>query len=238
MSGENNSKDFSDAAVDTLNIASFKQLMNMTTDDFNVLGPNNKYKLYNNLRDGIFNKSIPDYMLIGALGFTNIASKKWKLIFSIYSLKKIFAKYQEEKVSGEGFMPLRDMIANIKGVGPATADTIVTEMEFFEEDIQYILDHIPYIETSMGSNEAKYQIRVTGFRDPTLVAVLNGFADVDCDDSAGVTKNTTILLVPYTGFQSGKVGKATKYGIPIVPIKDFLETPDKWIPTIVELSAI
>ena len=92
------------------------------------------------------------------------------------------------------------------------------------------------METPIGGGDAKYQIRFSGFRDATLVAVLNKFPDIDCDDNASVTKKTTLLLVPYIGFTSSKVSKATSFGIPVVAVKEFLEDPNKYIPGFVEIE--
>src|SRR5699024_1498316 len=114
------------------------QLMQMTPDDFSILGPTNSIKFYNELQK-LKTNPLPDYRVIGSLGFSNIAAKKWKIIFSKFSLKEIFHIYLAESVSSEVisyplvatnglYDSLRDMIADIKGVGPITADTISAEM--------------------------------------------------------------------------------------------------------------
>ena len=87
----------------------------------------------------------------------------------------------------------------------------------------------------IGNNNPKYKIRFSGFRDPELAEVISRFTDIDCDDSAGVTKDTTILLVPNVGAKSTKVDKAIRYGIPIVPVAEFLENPSKYVPTITKI---
>ena len=233
-------KDFSRSTIEQLNVQHLWQLMQMTPDDFSILGPTNRIKFYEELQK-LKTNPLPDYRVIGALGFSNIAAKKWKTIFSKFSLREIFSLYLRETSNDNNLINLplqttrglyddiRDMIAEIKGVGPITADTISAEMPFFENDINYIISNNMYVETPIGSGDAKYQIRFSGFRDATLVAVLNKFPDVDCHDKASVTKKTTLLLVPYIGFTSSKVSKATSFGIPVVAVKDFLENPNNYI---------
>lgn len=239
-------KDFSRSTIEQLNVQHLWQLMQMTPDDFSILGPTNSIKFYNELQK-LKTNPLPDYRIIGALGFSNIAAKKWKIIFSKFSLKEIFHLYLAESAGSDLvsfplattkglYDDLRDMIADIKGVGPITADTISAEMSFFENDINYIINNNMYVETPIGSGDAKYQIRFSGFRDATLVAVLNKFPDIDCDDNASVTKKTTLLLVPYMGFASSKVNKAMSFGIPVVTVKEFLEDPNKYIPGLIEIE--
>lgn len=238
-------KDFSRSTIEQLNVHHLYELMFMSPDDFDVLGPTNKYKFFNELQKLLINP-LPDYRVIGALGFTNIAAKKWKIIFNRISLRELYrlynisssdVSYEFDNVSPYGIYDnLRDMIADIKGVGPITANTIDNELEYFSKDIFYIISNNMYIETPVGSGESKYQIRFSGFRDATLSEVLNNFDYIDCDDNASVTKKTNILLVPYLGFSSSKVSKAEKFGIPIVAVKDFLEHPNVFIPELTEIS--
>lgn len=217
-------KDFSQSAVEQLNVTSFHELMKMSIDDFSVLGPGNKIKLYNELQK-LRNNPLPDFRIIGALGFTNIYARRWQLIFKHYSLPDIYGMYLSDRAN------MKVLLSNIKGVGPVIADTIISEFGFFEEDIKYIIANSLYIQTPIGKEEdIKYVIRFTGFRDPQLAAVINTYPFVDCDGDAGVTKNTSILLVPNERFSSTKIDKAKKYGVKIVPVKEFMENTSLYIP--------
>lgn len=231
-------KDFSEAAVDMLGNKSLVEMMNMSVDDLSVLGPTDSVKFYNQLQALKVNK-LPDYRVIGALGFTNIAAKKWKLIFEKYTLLEIFHLYIGTKGNndhilthtGDEYDSLCDMISNIRGVGPITANTIVTELPYFEKDIDYIITYGMYTPTEIGDRKPKYKIRFSGFRDAELEAELNKFPFIDCDQDSGVTKDTTILLVANsTGSSTSKVIKANKYGIPVVAVTDFLRDPHRFIP--------
>lgn len=231
-------KDFSDAAVDMIGNKSLYEMMNMSADDLSVLGPTDSMKFYNQLQDLKINK-LPDYRVIGSLGFTNVAAKKWKLIFQHFTLLELFHLYMTTKNTddhivthdGNEYDSLQDAIANIKGVGPITAHTIVNELPYFERDINYIIQNGMYTQTEIGDRKPKYKIRFSGFRDATLEAMLNKFPFIDCDQDSGVTKDTTILLVMNTADPpTSKVSKAIKYGVPVVSVTEFLENSSKFIP--------
>ena len=231
-------KDFSDAAVDMIGNKSLYEMMNMSVDDLSVLGPTDSMKFYNQLQNLKINK-LPDYRVIGSLGFTNVAAKKWKLIFQHFTLLELFHLYMTTKNTddhiithdGNEYDSLQDAIANIKGVGPITAQTIVNELPYFERDINYIIQNGMYTQTEIGNRKPKYKIRFSGFRDATLEATLNRFPFIDCDQDSGVTKDTTILLVMNTADPpTSKVSKAIKYGVPVVSVTEFLENSSKFIP--------
>ena len=226
-------KDFSQSAIEDLRVKSFKQLMTMSVDDMRILGPTDSIKLYNQL-ENLKKNPLPDYRVIGALGFTNIAAKTWKLIFEHMPLKIVYERLVCKCFDNDDDSLLIEL-KNIKGVGPIIANTIVDEFGFFDDDIEYIVTNMFYIPSIIGIPTAKYKIRFSGFRDPELAEAISRFTDIDCDDSSGVTKDTTILLVPNVGTKSSKVDKAIKYGIPIVPVNDFLDNPQKYIPTITEI---
>lgn len=211
--------DFADSAVEILKVASFHDLMNMTPDDMVELGPTNCIKLYNSLQNLKVNK-LEDYRIIGALGFSNIAAKTWKLIFKEISLQQLM----ESKP-----VDLLNQIVSIKGCGQVTAQTIINELGFFYNDLRYIYDHNMFKPTTGMVDTRHIKVRCSGFRDPELMAALNLDERVDADDNAGVTKDTSILLIPLDGFKSSKVDKAIKYGVRVVPVIDFMEHPNEYI---------
>ena len=231
-------KDFSESSIDMLGLnMSFVKLMTSSVDDFAVLGPTNSIKLYNQLQK-LKTNLLPDYRLFGALGFTNIASKTWKLIFQHIPLIDIYNQYNKNRNSDIiSNWCLRDSLANIKGVGPTTADTISLELDYFWDDIEYIVSNGIYIATPiLNGNEAEVVIRFSGYRDYEIAELLNTIPGIDCDPDGSVTKKTTLLLIPYAGFTSSKVNKAKQYGIPVVLASDFLDMPYKYIPGLESLG--
>jgi hypothetical protein len=145
----------------------------------------------------LYKKPMPDYRLMGAIGFTSIAQSKWKLILSQVSVEAILKMDENE---------LRNTLKAIKGIGPTAADTIVSERAYMYKDIVMIAN-MPCVERTYGRVDTRVQVRFTGVRDAELEELFNnkGF---DADGAKGVTKKTMILVVPYVGFQSSKTQKA------------------------------
>lgn len=216
---------FSEESIAALpHIGSFGELMEASEKDLEALGSTNKVTLYNMIQEMKTTEKRRDDILMSALGFSNIASKTWKKILSNISLVQIYEMYHSDKDT------LRNILANIKTIGPVTADTIVEEFETFDDDIKYILDHNMYIPTPIGF-KSKAKVRFTGFRDPVLEELLQ-VKGIDADGNAGVTKDTTLLLVATPGTTGTKVNKAKGFGIPIVTVAEFkaniAEYLDKW----------
>ena len=163
-------------------------------------------------------KPIMDYEIVGALGFSNIATKKWKLIFQYITLQEFYDLYLNGNLGCELIMT--------KGIGPMVIDTINAEMEFFKEDIEYILFNMKNVVSSRGIKEGK-SIRCSGFRNKELMEQLRS-QGYDADDNGSVTKSTDILLVPYEDYSSSKTRKAGPNTI-IIPVSEFVENIDKYL---------
>ena len=116
-------------------------------------------------------------------------------------------------------------IVSIKGIGNRAATTITQERHVMKEDLETVmtLNVIPSYGLSQGAI-----IRYTGCRpDQELTNYLTS-KGYDARPDAGVTKNTTVLVVPYIGFSSSKVNKVgdtTK----IVDMAAFKANPDAYL---------
>lgn len=212
------------------------------------------YKLYENIPDNYFieklgvadgnnmksallaltNNGIKDYIIIGSLGFTGIAHKKWQMILEKIRLKDIYDICSS-------FYPDYNMMKcmleqSVPKIGTVTAYTIAKEFEFFKKDIEFILLYVNLIESFGTSSEGKMQIRFTGFRNQQLSEQLcnNGY---DADDNASLSKKTDILLIPYEGFNSSKVAKAMNNPhTKIVAIDKFLNNIKDYIGEDIKLN--
>lgn len=213
--------DFSEKSIKTVGLYRLVDYFEANKSVFEILGPNNAEALYNQLQK-IKMTPIYDYDFFGSLGFTSVAKKTWKLVFSHMTVKSLVAGMEIQNQDA-----LLADLSNIKGVGPTTANTIVNEFDFFMDDIFYALQNIP-IQDSMGTSSGK-QIRFTGCRDKQLVEQLVSMG-CDADGDAGITKSTDILIVPSPGYSSGrKVQKAKDYGILIVPIDEFRNNMSQYL---------
>lgn len=200
-------QDFKEERIKSVGFTHLVQyfLADENTPELDCLGPEIKRNLLKQLNT-VKSNPIYDYEYFGSLGFTGIAKKTWQLIFSKVDVRDFIARFD------------MDMLRNIKGIGETTIEIIDREIEYFHNDIMYILNL--NVVSSKGE-QSKEQIRFTGFRDAKLEQTLR-LMGYDADGNGGVTKSTSILLVPSEGYDSGnKVAKAKKYGIKIIPVGKF-----------------
>ena len=210
-------KDFAGERLQSIGKYSLTELMDLTVDDVRFLGEINSQKFVERMNE-LKTKPIYDYQIVGALGFTGIAQEKWKLILTNFSLLGLMTNYNKP-----GFV---ETLTSVKGIGPATAETIRNEMWFFIKDLTRIVE-MENIITSYGNNVETKVIRFTGFRDKALVERLKSMG-FDAGEGS-VTKKTDILLIPCEGFTSTKTAKAEKDNIMIVPVEDFIANMDKYL---------
>jgi NAD-dependent DNA ligase len=225
-------KGFSEETVKALEIVSFEDFMNMTDERASVLGEKNSIKLMESIAK-FQTTPITDYNILGSLGFTGIASIKWKNILQVCKISDIID--MNDAI-------LMGMLSNSKkGIGVKTAAVIINERKKFMKDIICIYNMKNVVSSNSSSNDGfiidrPKTIRFSGVRDVELMMALS-IAGHDCTEG-GVTKNTDILLVPYSGFVSTKTDKAleynNKYGvqIKIVPINDFRANKDQFLNSI------
>lgn len=213
-----NLKDFGEANLMSINIYTFHELMSLTKNDVLFLGDIMSDKLMDRLNE-IKTREMFDYQLIGSLGFTNMGRRNWKLIFNTITPQQLIDIYLTDIYS------LRTILTGIKGIGSVRADTIISEMEYFLNDILYIISNTNMVE-SLGINSGK-KIRMTGFRNKELIEQLEIMGH-DIGEGS-VTKDTDILLVPSLEHKSSKIDKAIKYGIKVVPIQLFLQNIDYYL---------
>ena len=221
-----NIKGFSDAAFIALNKTHLWELATLSELELvNILGDVSGKNFYSAMQY-LMTEPQKDYIIIGALGFSGIAHKKWQTILQGATIKDIEDMFIDCKKDPLLF----EIVLNRKfpGIGPATVNVIANEWGVFEDDILFILNKVNIV-NCLGSGDAKMQIRFTGFRNSQLSQQLNT-AGYDADDNGSITKKTDILLIPYDGFISSKVVKARKNpNTKIVPIDEFLNNMKAYI---------
>lgn len=203
-------KDFSEETVRALNLVSFSQLMNLTYEQVQFLGPVNSSNLLTYI-DKLKNSEIADFKLMSAFSFDGMADETWKLILRNYTLKEII----------DTIIDCRDNeFIKINGIGPKTVDAIIDGMRMYGNDVEYCLNNFRIINSKGLTLGPK--VAITGFRDSTFIQLLidNGF---DASDKYSVTKDTVALIADDINSTSSKVQKANKYGIPVFNKSGFLE---------------
>ena len=200
-------KGFSESAVRKLGLTSFSHLFNMTSEHVaEVLGPGNANNFMQALHKYI-NTPIQDYRVIGALGFTNLAAESWRKILKCIPIEVFI--YRDNDF-------IRQKLEEIHGIGKKTISTIMVELGYFRQDIDYI-NHMPNILFTYNSKDIS--VRWTGCRDSELEEKLISLG-INSNSSAGVSKATDILVVPFIGYTSSKTSKVGPNTF-IVPLDEF-----------------
>ncbi len=219
-----NIRDFSEKSIEKLKFQSFVEMINATPDDVEVLGEVNAQKFLQRMKQ-LLEEPIEDYKLVGSLGFSNISILTWKLILNYYSLDDILTMYQLDL--DNNMNALTDALISIKGIGRASAETIVDEMNSFMNDLIFI-NYMKNVIITKGRSTSVRKIRIHGFRDLSRIKHL--FArGYDISDGS-VTKDTYLLIVDdINNLKGGKVNNALKYGVPIVSIDALISEPEKYL---------
>lgn len=160
---------------------------------------------------------IHDYIIMGAIGFTGIAQKKWQSILKKMSLQDLYDLYLSDD---ENF--IHNLRIRVPDIGEVTSQVIAEEFVFFIDDIAKIL-MLPII-NSFGTNSEAVEIRFTGCRNLQLSTQLINLG-YDADGNGSVTKKTKILIIPYEGFKSNKTSKVSPDCL-IIPIDQFIANMD------------
>lgn len=209
-----NLNDFGESYIKALGVYSLTQMLNLDYEYIrDRIGNINALKFIDRM-NAIKNEPIYDYKILGALGFTNIAQAKWKLILSTVSLDEIITLSPDE---------LYNKLNNIKGIGPKVIVTIINERTYYMEDLNTISKLPNVISTTGTMNDDAIKVRFTGFRDKQFMKLLidKGF---DCSEGS-VTNKTDVLLIPYEGFSSSKVNRVINNGYTKIMTKQqFIDT--------------
>ena len=172
----------------------------------------------------LLSREITDAQVLGSVGFTGISTKTWELILPEIDYNKLHEMFNMLDPSRIYYNRTVSFLASIKGIGPATADTIAREFTYFQKDVDWIIAHGKVFQFIPRIGK---KIRFSGFRDKALCEYLNSVGFL-ADDDADVSKDTFALLVPDTSFQSSKTRKAKRYGIMIIPVNEFKENIESY----------
>lgn len=212
-----NLKGFAESTIVSLGVYTLSELVNLKRDFLiERLGNADGASFYETITR-FKTDPIPDYRVMGALGFSNIAGKTWETILRYHTIDELINLYDMAE--------LYEMLS-LPGIGSKTIDTIEEEFLNFYDDIVYI-SKMPNILVSKGSDKGP-QIRFSGCRNKQLEELLCNLG-YDADSNASVTKNTALLIVPNLGFSSTKTNKMISYGKAdrIVPIGELLQVGEE-----------
>ena len=163
---------------------------------------------------------LQDSRIMGSLGFTLLASKKWEIVLSKITLNDLYQKYLSCNTDSQFTAFIYELTHQ-----DVLSYTIAREFPFFEKDILEILSWGNLVNTFGQVGPSKLQIRFTGCRNKQLSELLCN-SGYDADDNGSVTKKTDILIVPYQGFSSTKTSKVSE-NCKIIPIDQFINNLDE-----------
>lgn len=222
---------FGEATIDRLGCYHLKDLVEtFSGDDWlkklieKGFGPTESLNMANQI-DDLMTKPLQDSKLLGSIGFTSISTKTFELILDKVNFAKLREMFNALDPSGYYYNKAVQYMANIKGIGPATADTIGREWKYFSEDLEFMVKNANLI--TYKPREGK-RIIFSGFRDKNLADYLNSIGFI-CDEGADVKKDTYAVLVNDINFSSSKTQKASKYGIIITTVSEFTENINKYL---------
>ena len=197
-------KGFSTSTIRALEATRLSQLYSFTQDELEArLGPTNAVNFSKALTD-LRNAGLPDYRLIGAIGFTGIAEKTWKTILEQFPIERVMTEPDETFCH----------LMAIDNIGERTVETIIKERPFFIPELQFIFSTFRFTRTPPYNPNAAPKVKVcfSGTRDRQLAEMLNKTGHYDANVDAGITKSTELLIVPNAGYNQGsKIGKAFKW---------------------------
>ena len=220
---------FGPSTIDALGCKSLKQLVELLTAPnanellaergFGPVESSNMIVQINNL----MTKPMEDSKLLGAIGFTSISTKTFEIILNKVNLDKLRELFNILDPSGYYNQVGIDYMKAIRGVGPLTAERIAKEWKYFSDDIEYMVKNaniVPYVQ-KVGK-----KICFSGFRDKNLIDYLEslGFSYTN-----NVTKDVFAVLVADANTKSAKTQSANKFGIMIVPAKDFVDNLEQYL---------
>ena len=167
-----------------------------------------------------------DYMIMGSLGFTSVSYKKWEAILMKIRIRDLHDLYLKSNRDPVTFQYNIIQTLGLKA-GNVALTTVANEWGFFVKDIEFILSRMIILDSFGKDTEGRIQVRFTGFRNQQIVEQLVKLG-VDADDNAGVTKHTNILVIPYAGFLSTKVRKASEIpGIKILTKDEIIANSER-----------
>lgn len=153
------------------------------------------------------NRTVADYIVLGALGIEGIGRRMFNKICSIYTIKDLIEIVDSDSL--EKFL-------KIPGIKDKTAKKIMDGLKNNLDLIEFLEDELTIYNTK-NAQKSKFKVCFTKIRDDDAEKTIRSYGGEVVDS---LTKDTNILVVPTMDTESSKVTKARKYGAYIVPIDD------------------
>lgn len=186
-----------------LEIKDFYKLTDKDIADLDRSGEKIAQKLIKALHD---KKEIEAPIFLKALGIEDFGESVAKLILDKYPFSKIFNLNTKD-------------LTEIHGIGPETAQKVVSGLKERKKEIDNLLKVIKILEKSEGVLSGKSYC-FSEFRDKNLEMKIKSNGGTISDS---VNKGLTALIVKNKNGTSSKIEKAKKYGIEVWNLEEALE---------------
>lgn len=153
-------------------------------------------------------KTVPDYIMLGALGIEGVSKKTFEKIMNKYNLDELLEIVDNDLISGLVIIP---------SIKDKTAKKIISGLKDNEKLIKKLRKVLILLESKGVENVPKFSVCFTKIRDNEKERFI---IEHGGEVSDGLTKNTTFLVVPSLDISSSKIQKAKKYGVQIIHIDD------------------
>lgn len=170
-------------------------------------------KVKNILRSIESIRSITESDFLGAIGIPSISKRIFKNILHYISYDELL----EVCIYDNNMVKAVNLLTVIPGIGNINATKIYEGLRENKDLIEYLEKELE-ITKEPSSSPCIFKVCFTKIRDNELEKWIEEKGGTVSDN---VTKDTDILIIPLRGVTSSSVKKAEKYGIDIVPIKEF-----------------
>jgi len=199
--------------MDSLDVKTLKDIFNLTVDDILKLEGFKDKSATNLLNEIQAARNVNDFQVIAALNIPTVGKNVAKAILKEYTISELRGLDE-------------DKLAQLNGVGPERAQAIERELLAQSFFLDELLGCVNLIESKGNETETKPTICFTG-KMPEKRSVYEAMAkERGYDAVSAITSSLSLLVALDPNGGSSKLKKATKAGIKIMGLEDWLNTPD------------
>ena len=198
--------------METLGVRSIKDILSLSREDILKL-EGFKERSTDNLLDAISKaKRVADYQLMAALNIRGVGPNIAKKILETRSLDEIRTMDPEA-------------LAEIEGVGPERAKEICETLRSESDLLDELLDAVEAVETKNAAETARPTVCFTGKMPEKRSHYENLARDKGFEPVDSVTSKLSLLVAADPNAAGGKLAKAAKLGVDILPLDEWLALP-------------
>lgn len=163
-------------------------------------------------------RTVPDYVMLGALGIEGISKKTFSKILTKLTIDELVEACANNDIA---------LLITIPSIKNITAKKIIEGINDNFKIIKKLKDNeLTLLESKGKDTDGAFSVCFTKIRDEEKEKFIQQHGGVVNDN---VTKNTTFVVVPDLNISSSKIRKAQAYNIPVIHIDDLEATITKYL---------